>query len=261
MKKAYYAIIPANVRYDKDLTPNAKLLYGEITALCNEKGFCWASNSYFANLYEVSNKSVSTWINQLAERGYVKTQLIYAKGTKEVRERRIYLSDTPIEEIFHTPRREVPHPIEENFHTPMEEKVKDNNTSINNTINNTTNRENSKKDNIKLIISEWNKLELQEIRSINKNTKRYSMLKTRIDEYSIDEVVQAIKSIDKSSFLKGKNDRGWTITFDWLVRPNNFIKVLEGNYIDKGDKDGKGAEGVSGENKVDWAERAGVQSF
>lgn len=141
MKKSYYAIIPADVRYDKRLTPNAKLLYGEITALCNEKGFCWANNSYFAKLYEVSNKSISTWISQLAEFDYVKTQLIYREGSKEVKERRVYLANAPMEEKFHTPGKKVPEGGEEKFHTPMEEKVKDNNTSFNNTMNTTTNTE------------------------------------------------------------------------------------------------------------------------
>ena len=46
----YFAIIPGNIRYDKTLCPNAKLLYGEITSLCNKKGHCWASNSYFSKL-------------------------------------------------------------------------------------------------------------------------------------------------------------------------------------------------------------------
>lgn len=136
LQKSYYAIIPANVRYDNDLTPNAKLLYGEITALCNEKGYCWASNNYFAELYKVSKKSISKWINQLIQKGYIKSQIMYKEGSKSIEERRLYISN-PMEEKFHTPSPKVLYPMEEKFHTPMEEKVKDNNTYINNTNNNT----------------------------------------------------------------------------------------------------------------------------
>ena len=57
-KPNYYAIIPANVRYDKDISPNAKLLFGEITSLCNQKGYCWATNEYFSTLYNVSDRVI-----------------------------------------------------------------------------------------------------------------------------------------------------------------------------------------------------------
>lgn len=82
MEPNYYAIIPANVRYDKALKPNAKLLYGEITALAQRDGYCWATNEYFAALYEVDHKTISRWISQLRECGYIGVELIPGDGNK-----------------------------------------------------------------------------------------------------------------------------------------------------------------------------------
>jgi hypothetical protein len=67
----YYAIIPANVRYDKKLCANEKLLYGEITALTHKEGYCWASNKYFATLYGVTIGTVSGWFASLKKQGYI----------------------------------------------------------------------------------------------------------------------------------------------------------------------------------------------
>ena len=65
----------------------------------------------------------------------------------------------------------------------------------------------------------------------------------------MDTFLQAINNIRNSSFLKGQNNRNWTITFDWLIKPNNFIKVLEGNYDDKENKGGFNNESRSNTSK------------
>ena len=84
----------------------------------------------------------------------------------------------------------------------------------------------------KRIMEAWNSLGLQQLREIKGDTKRGGMLRARVNEYGVDAVLEAIENIRKSSFLKGQNGKGWTITFEWFVAPNNFIKVLEGNYDD-----------------------------
>ena len=94
-KKSYYAIIPSNVRYDTRLCANAKLLYGEISALCNERGYCWASNEYFAELYSVSRTSISKWISALKECGYINVIMQYENNKVETR--RIVLSSASTE--------------------------------------------------------------------------------------------------------------------------------------------------------------------
>lgn len=131
-KKSYYAIIPANVRYDADLTPNAKLLYGEITALCNEKGYCWAKNEYFAELYSTSEKSITRWIKNLADKGYIETEIKtfrYDDGTvKKMRYVHIDRNVRNQKENIDTDH------MDKNVHHHMDKNEAYNNTSTNNTV-------------------------------------------------------------------------------------------------------------------------------
>lgn len=87
--KTYFAIIPADVRYDKELPMGARLLYGEFTALSNQKGYCYASNNYFAELYDVTPQAISKWIKLLEKKEYIKLEYIY--NGKETKERHIYI--------------------------------------------------------------------------------------------------------------------------------------------------------------------------
>lgn len=138
--RSYYAIIPASVRYDDRLIPSAKLLYGEITALSNEKGYCWASNDYFAHLYGVSKTTIKNWLKSLEANGHILRKVKYRYGSKEIESRWISITD-PRQENLPTPARKLTDPGQENLPTPREEICPDNNTSFNNTINNTNKEE------------------------------------------------------------------------------------------------------------------------
>lgn len=76
----YYSILTANVRYDKNLKANEKLLFSEITALSNKYGYCTASNRYFAELYQVTDRVIRKWISDLAQLGYLKIILVSKDG-------------------------------------------------------------------------------------------------------------------------------------------------------------------------------------
>lgn len=93
-KVNYYAVIPATIRYSKDLKANEKLLYGEITALANKYGYCYAKNRYFAELYNVSIETVSRWFSHLQELGFIRIE-IKKNEKKEIIARYIYIVDTP----------------------------------------------------------------------------------------------------------------------------------------------------------------------
>tara|TARA_R100000781_G_scaffold23563_1_gene17374 strand:- start:1466 stop:2059 length:594 start_codon:yes stop_codon:yes gene_type:complete len=112
-KPNYYAVIPAEVRYSS-LKPNAKLLYGEITALSGKLGYCYATNNYFAELYGVSKNTISSWISDLKKLEFI-TVVVERNDKKQIIKRCIGIT--------------------KKIDTPILKKMKGNNTSINNTSN------------------------------------------------------------------------------------------------------------------------------
>ena len=128
---SYFAIIPADVRYDKRLKANEKLMYGEITCLANKLGYCFSTNNYFAELYDVTPQAISGWIKNLEKCGYITCEYLH-NGT-EIKERRIRIvkdtNSTNNEEGNSTK-------LEKGINKSLKgykQKFKDNNTSSNNT--------------------------------------------------------------------------------------------------------------------------------
>lgn len=247
-KPNYYGILPANVRYDKELKPMEKILFTEISSLTSKEGYCYAKNSYFADLYDVHKNTVGNWINNLVKRGYLKSVIIYEKGTKNIQERRLYITtptnektDTSINKKIDTCQSKNLEGINEKIDTPINEKIEDNNTSINNTSlllnnNNNIHVKNEFSQSCEKIKNQWIKIAYEfdlSGKQLKINDKRKRAINNLLKEYSLEEMLRAMGKIRTSNFLQGNNKTGWQISFDWFTNKSNFLKVLEGNYDDK----------------------------
>lgn len=205
----YYAIIPAEVRYDENLSPNAKLLFAEITCLCNKNGVCNASNKYFSDLYKVSTVSISKWVAQLIRNGYIETKMIYKDGSKEIQNRNIKLLVG----------------VKENFDTPIKEKFKDNN---NITINSNT-------DDIDFqsLLLVFNKITGKKMKVMNEKAKKQFRARLR-DGYSKQDIMKAIKNCFDDDFHKANPKY---LTPEFISRPDKFEKYVNVDGTDSTTED------------------------
>lgn len=220
-RPSYFAVISADVRYDKRLRANEKLLYGEITALCNKTGECWASNKYFADLYGVTTQAVSKWVTNLRQCGYISVSIQYKDGTKEIDKRTIKLSGacnnvvTRDCEVVTNDLGVVTNDCE-----GMVQKVKENNTSINNTneyintkeskkeeSNNTQNQQVEMSEELKQMQNEIEQLKAENEKLKAKKEKQKRKAKSydeQIAEYTQNEELQeALKAfVQMRAFIK-----------------------------------------------------------
>jgi hypothetical protein len=63
--------------------------------------------------------------------------------------------------------------------------------------------------------------------------KRKKAISARLKTYSVEDIKTAFEKAERSSFLKGRNRRNWSATFDWIMSDSNMAKILDGNYDDR----------------------------
>ncbi len=207
----YYAVIPANIRYDKDLTANAKLLYGEISALTQKNGICFATNEYFSRLYNLSERAITRLICSLKNKGYIKVEIKNDIDNK--RTRQICLGG-----------------IDKNGVNPIDKNVQYNNTSIS---NNTS---------INIIIVEQAIKYMNELAGTNfkpTSKKTQSLINARLKEgFDIEDLKDVIYCKYHEWFKNPvvfKNG----VKSDTYYRPNTLFGTNFESYLEKYKKDYK----------------------
>lgn len=221
-KIGYYAVIPATILFNKDLKANEKLLYAIITILSNKEGYCFASNKYLSNLLNAQPHTISKWVSNLKDKGFVCLDMI--KNDKgEIIQRRIYPNDTP-----YSINRTYPYTI--NGTEGMSQKGQYNIISINmidRLFNYIINKESE-------FPKEFSKVDFNEIYKL---LEKYEMLYTKESiQYITGENLDKIKNITYSIALmvKGKLQHlAYKVSRDKLIKIYNDCKLKEEEYKDQ----------------------------
>ena len=203
----YFAVIPADVRYDKTLSASEKLFYAEIGALTHKDGRCWASRRYFADLYGVDERTISRWTTKLAERGYIEVRVI-RNAQKAILRRNIALK------VFHTPSDKNVPTYGQKCPYPSDKNVAENNTSNNNKVSKVNARPVENFDSI--IESATESSELRE--ALIEFVKFRKLIKKPMTNKALELIIGKLNKIattdrERVEILNQSIERGWTGVF------------------------------------------------
>ena len=92
---------------------------------------------------------------------------------------------------------------------------------------------------------------------ISLSDARKKAIKARLKTYTLEDFRLMFEKAEASDFMKGKNERNWSATFDWMIKDSNMAKILDGNYDNRsGSKTNKVANQLeqSYEMMAQWAQ-------
>lgn len=108
---------------------------------------------------------------------------------------------------------------------------------------------------VRRVVDAWQTLGIQKLRKIpDSTTNAGKMLRARIRDYGIGSVLEAIEIVRASDFLMGRV-KDFQITFDWFVRPNNFLNIVNGKYDNRDKPEAKTRQGREMQSKYDMMQK------
>ena len=202
---------------------DTKILFnGNLTTI--KKGQILTSIRKLVDEWGWSKNTVAKFLNLLEEDGMLTRESDNHRTLITIENYSVF-QDSKDTESPQVEPQPSPHPNPQGSHTLTTYKNDKNDKNYKNVNNNISSSLHS-------VVDAWNNLSEYGIKPISKltsGTKRYDSLVARLNQYGLDDVLKAIENIKHSDFLQGKTS-DWFIKFDWFVKPNNFPKVLEGNY-------------------------------
>lgn len=234
------------------LTRDARLLYIGLWNFSDDIGVVignsiWLKSKIFP-YDQIQIQQFEKWMNELVINGFI--CLLSYKG-----ERFIYLPNFTRHQVINKPNYEdlnIPKSLIDNAKDEITEQSR--NTTVSFTEQYVTKIEiereeeyppynspqgeevpsesdESDKINYNALMDTFNKMFEGKLPKITAMTdKRKKAVKARSSEHGKKAIMDVLDNVCQSSFLLGHNNQNWSCDFDWIFRPTNFIKILEGNY-------------------------------
>jgi len=198
--QSFYAVIPYFILTDKKLSPTAKLVYGEISALANKEGYCFASNAHIAEIFNISARTVSRIITKLKKRRHI----LIKNGKTGLPNRKIYL-------LLRIPTTKMSEPT-----TKM--SITHDKNVVRRLIDRNINRD------------IYSNIYMSYKKKICKNAKLTKKAKVKIQarlkEYSVEELIRAMDVFASNSWwMKHNSNRGIAWWFNSEDRIEQFLKL------------------------------------
>ena len=244
-KKGGFGLVYQDVMRNENISIESKAIYGYLSSIAGVGGECYPSVETICKDLNIGKNRLSKHLSQLIALGVVertreKNGNIYGRNVYKITHevevskelKRIFEAvESRDLEVGAVESRDLEVGAVES--RDLEGEATNNNNINNNNINN--NRENNNRDTIdyQLIADMYNDTCVSYPRLTVLSEGRKKAIRARMKNYTVEDFKRLFEMAERSSFLKGGNDRDWSATFDWLIKDANMAKVLDGNYEDR----------------------------